>query len=72
MFGQSAAAGCLPTLYAALGADIVGGDFCGPHALGQMRGTPIKVGSNRASRDEAVAAQLWALSEKLTGVSFRF
>ena len=71
IFGQSAAAGCLPTLYAALGADIVGGDFCGPHALGQMRGAPVKVGSNRASRDEAVAAQLWTLSEKLTGVSFR-
>ncbi len=71
MMGQSAAAGCLPTLYAALGADIQGGDYCGPNGLGQMRGKPVKVGSNRASRDQAVAARLWELSEEMTGVKFQ-
>ncbi|MBF7731590.1 oxidoreductase [Pseudomonas sp. N040] len=70
LFGQSAADGALPTLYAALGEDINGGDYCGPRAMQQMRGAPAKVGSNRASRDEAAAKKLWAVSEELTGVSF--
>ena len=70
VFGQSAADGALPTLYAALGEDIQGGDYCGPKNLQQMRGAPVKVGSNRASRDEAAAKKLWTVSEELTGVSF--
>ena len=72
LVGQSAANGALPTLYAALGEDIEGGDYCGPQSLQQMRGAPIKVGSNKASRDEAAAARLWALSEQLTGVRYAF
>ena len=68
LFGQSAADGALPTLYAALGDDIQGGDYCGPKAMQQMRGAPVKVGSNRASKDEAAAKKLWTVSEKLTGV----
>ena len=70
LVGQSAADGALPTLYAALGSDIKGGDYCGPGGMQQMRGAPVKVGSNRASRDETAARKLWALSEELTGVSF--
>jgi hypothetical protein len=38
--------------------------------MAEMRGDPVKVGSSRASRDEAVAAHLWAVSEELTGVRF--
>ena len=67
---QSAKGGALPTLYAALGDDIAGGDYCGPGAMGEMRGAPVKVGSNRASHDQAVSTRLWALSEDLTGVRF--
>ena len=67
---NSAAGGAQPTLYAALGDDIRGGDYCGPQSLGQMRGAPGKVGSNRQSRDPAVAARLWAVSQELTGVHF--
>ncbi len=70
LFGQSAADGALPTLYAALGDDIKGGDYCGPRSMQQMRGAPVKVGSNRASRDEVTAKKLWSISEELTGVSF--
>ena len=58
------------TLYAALGRDIQGGDYCGPQSMGEMRGDPVKVGSSRRSRDEAVAAKLWEVSEELTGVRF--
>ena len=67
---QSAQGGAQPTLYAALGDDIQGGDYCGPQSLGEMRGAPGKVNSSRRSRDEAVAAKLWAVSEELTGVRF--
>ena len=67
---QSAQGGAQPTLYAALGDDIRGGDYCGPQSLGEMRGAPGKVGSSRRSRDEAVAARLWAVSQELTGVRY--
>jgi NAD(P)-dependent dehydrogenase (short-subunit alcohol dehydrogenase family) len=67
---QSAQGGAQPTLYAALGADIQGGDYCGPQSMGEMRGDPGKVDSSRRSRDESVAARLWAVSEELTGVRF--
>ena len=67
---QGAKDGAQPTLYAALGTDIAGGDFVGPSHMMQMRGAPRKVGSNRASRDSAVATALWTLSEQLTGVRF--
>jgi NAD(P)-dependent dehydrogenase (short-subunit alcohol dehydrogenase family) len=67
---QSAEGGAQPTLYAALGGDIQGGDYCGPQSMGGMRGDPVKVSSSRRSRDEAVAARLWTVSEELTGVRF--
>lgn len=67
---NSAEGGAQPTLYAALGTDIQGGDYCGPHAMGEMRGYPVKVGSNRRSRDTDVAGKLWALSEELTKVRY--
>ncbi len=67
---QSAKGGAQPTLYAALGDDIEGGDYCGPKSMGEVRGAPIKVGSNRRSRDEAVAARLWTVSEEMTGVRY--
>jgi NAD(P)-dependent dehydrogenase (short-subunit alcohol dehydrogenase family) len=70
LVGQSAAMGAMPTLYAALGDDIEGGDYCGPRSLQQMRGDPVKVGSNRASRNVSDAKKLWALSEQLTGTTF--
>ena len=67
---NNATDGALPTLYAALGDDIHGGYYCGPKDMQQMRGAPIKVGSNRASRDEKAAAKLWAMSEVMSGVKF--
>lgn len=63
LVGQPAASGALPTLYAALGNDIQGGDYCGPKDLRQMRGDPVKVSSNRSSRDQAAAKRLWEMSQ---------
>ena len=70
VFFNNATDGALPTLYAALGEDIRGGDYCGPKDMREMRGAPVKVGSNRASRDETAAAKLWTMSEEMTGVRF--
>lgn len=68
---QSAEMGALPTLYAATAPDVAGGDFIGPDGFGQTWGHPTKVKSNRRSHDRNVAAGLWQLSEKLTGVAYK-
>jgi NAD(P)-dependent dehydrogenase (short-subunit alcohol dehydrogenase family) len=65
---QGAAAGALPTLYAAV-ADIPGGSFAGPGFPG-LRGAPKLVARSAAARDADVARRLWSVSEELTGVSF--
>jgi NAD(P)-dependent dehydrogenase (short-subunit alcohol dehydrogenase family) len=67
---QSADMGALPSLFAATVATVHGGEFIGPDGLLGMQGHPKAVGSTRASKDEAVAAKLWAMSEELTGVTF--
>lgn len=70
LFAQSAEMGALPQLYAATMPDVRGGEYFGPDGFGGNRGHPTRVRSNRASRDEAVAAKLWDASERLTGFSY--
>ena len=70
IFAQSAAAGALPTLYAATADDVRGGDFIGPGGPFKMMGAPVKQRSNRASRDAEAARKLWDVSVQLTGVDF--
>jgi NAD(P)-dependent dehydrogenase (short-subunit alcohol dehydrogenase family) len=67
---QSTAMGALPTLYAAVSPDVEGGDYIGPGGLFELFGHPMKVTSNRRSRDPVLAARLWRESETLTGVSY--
>jgi NAD(P)-dependent dehydrogenase (short-subunit alcohol dehydrogenase family) len=69
-FAQGSRAGSWPTLYAATAPDVGGADYYGPSGFYEMRGYPKKVESNDKSRDEAVAARLWRVSEELTGVPF--
>lgn len=69
LIGQPAEAGALPTEYAAV-ADLPGNAYVGPDGLFQMRGGPKLVGRSRAARDAVRAAELWALSERLTGATF--
>ena len=70
-FGMKPEQGALPSLYAATAPDVAGGDYFGPHGLGEMKGYPKRVRSTRASHDDATAAQLWQVSEELTGVHFQ-
>ena len=70
LFSQSAAMGALPTLYAATSPEVRGGNYIGPDGFTENWGHPKKVGSSARSRDKAAAAQLWQVSESLTGVGY--
>jgi NAD(P)-dependent dehydrogenase (short-subunit alcohol dehydrogenase family) len=69
LLAQDAAAGALPTLYAAV-ADIPGDSFAGPGGRLGVKGAPKLVARSAAGRDEATARRLWTASEELTSVSF--
>ncbi|WP_415977234.1 oxidoreductase [Rhodococcus sp. 077-4] len=65
---QSARAGALPTIYAV---DVAGGGtYSGPTSLFESRGKPGPASMTRMAQDPALAAKLWDVSEKLTGVAF--
>lgn len=69
-FTQTAAMGALPTLRAAVDPDAESGQYYGPSGLGGLRGHPVVVSSNAASRSLRIARRLWRISEDLTGVSY--
>lgn len=70
MISQKSEAGALPQLLAATDLHVRGGDFYGPGGFMQLKGYPVKVSSNGASRNIENAARLWKISEELTGVRF--
>jgi len=70
LLSQSAAEGALPTLFAATSAEARGGGYYGPQGFGELTGAPAPAMVARQARDTAVAAQLWEMSERLTGVSY--
>ena len=70
LFAQSAAMGALPTLRAATDPAVAGGEYYGPGGLGQAKGYPVRVSSTARSRGRAAQQQLWAESERLTGVTY--
>jgi protochlorophyllide reductase len=72
LFGQTAAAGAGPTLYAATSPDVRSGQFFGPAHLAQLFGPPKVVHPSRRATNAADAARLWEISEELTGVHYRF
>lgn len=72
ILGQSAKMGALPTVRAAVGIDVKGGDYIGPDGFGEFYGHPVKVDSNKLSKDEMIAERLWKVSEEMTGVEYDF
>lgn len=68
MMSQSAEEGAQPTLYAALGNDIQGGDYIGPDGWQEWKGKPVKVKGTKLAQDKEVAKRLWQESEKLTAI----
>lgn len=69
LVGMAPWQGALCTLYAA-SMDLPGNSYVGPHRLREMNGWPTLVGRSREASDPDLAAELWAASESLTGVSF--
>ena len=67
---QSADAGTLPILYAATVPGLEGGVYIGPDGIGEFRGRPREVTPTATALAEGAGAQLWTLSEELTGVRF--
>ncbi|MBK7407184.1 MAG: SDR family NAD(P)-dependent oxidoreductase [Saprospirales bacterium] len=59
-----------PTLLAALGGEVRGGEYFGPAGWMEMKGRGTKVDSTSLSKDPEVARRLWAVSEELTGVRY--
>jgi NAD(P)-dependent dehydrogenase (short-subunit alcohol dehydrogenase family) len=70
LLGQQPDMGALPTLRAATDPAVAGGQYYGPGGRGENRGYPELVASSRDSHDQTVQQRLWAVSEKLTGVTF--
>jgi NAD(P)-dependent dehydrogenase (short-subunit alcohol dehydrogenase family) len=69
-FAQDISMGALPTLRAAYDEYSTGGEFYGPRNLMELSGYPVKVDSNKLSKDRSIAARLWSVSQALTGISF--
>lgn len=67
---HSAAAGALPTLFAATSPDAKAAGYYGPNGFYEMKGPPAAAKISPRAKDVAVAARLWDDSAALTGVSF--
>lgn len=65
---NSAAQGAWPTLQAAVGDGVVGGDYYGPQGLGEISGRSGKARSTRMARDADAGRKLWERSVELTGI----
>jgi len=67
---HSAEQGALPTLYAATAPDAIGGAYYGPTGEEEKRGPLGFARVPDAAANQADAARLWQLSERLTGVRY--
>ena len=67
---HSAAAGALPTLFAATSPAAKAGGYYGPNGFYEMKGPPSPAKIMPRAKDVAVAARLWDVSAALTGVPF--
>lgn len=70
VLAQSAEQGAYQQIFALTEPNIVGGSFWGPNGFQALRGYPIQETPSEAAQDQTVAAQLWRVSEQLTGQSF--
>jgi NAD(P)-dependent dehydrogenase (short-subunit alcohol dehydrogenase family) len=70
MISLSAAEGALPIICAALCDDVEPDAFIGPGRLFELKNPPGEARRLKKSRDPEVAARLWQVSEKLTGVVY--
>jgi NAD(P)-dependent dehydrogenase (short-subunit alcohol dehydrogenase family) len=67
---HSAAAGALPTLFAATSPAAKAAGYYGPNGFYEMKGSPSPAKIMPRAKDAAVNARLWDVSAALTGVTF--
>jgi NAD(P)-dependent dehydrogenase (short-subunit alcohol dehydrogenase family) len=67
---HSAAAGALPTLFAATSPDAKAAGYYGPNGFYELKGSPAPARIMPQATDVEVAARLWDVSATLTGTSF--
>jgi NAD(P)-dependent dehydrogenase (short-subunit alcohol dehydrogenase family) len=70
LFGMKPADGAMPTMRAATDTTATAGSYWGPACFFGLNGPPAPAKTARRARDEAAAARLFDLSERLSGVSF--
>jgi NAD(P)-dependent dehydrogenase (short-subunit alcohol dehydrogenase family) len=70
VIGQSAAAGALPTLYAATSPDAKNAGYYGPDGFSEIKGAPAPARISARANDVAAAARLWDVSATLTAAKF--
>jgi NAD(P)-dependent dehydrogenase (short-subunit alcohol dehydrogenase family) len=70
LVAQGAYMGSLPTLYAATGKDVRGGEFYGPGGVGGITGYPKRTKAMPQAYDAGAAERLWQVSIEQTGVDF--
>jgi hypothetical protein len=70
LIAQSASRGALPTLCAATHSPLVGATYIGPDGFMEMRGFPKLTRAAGIAYDQELAANLWAVSEELTGITW--
>ena len=67
---HSAAAGALPTLFAATSPTATPMGYYGPNGFYELKGPVAPAQVFPQAKDEAVARKLWEVSEQLTGVKW--
>jgi NAD(P)-dependent dehydrogenase (short-subunit alcohol dehydrogenase family) len=67
---HSAAAGALPTLFAATSPEAAPNGYYGPNGVYELKGPVASAKVFPQAKDEAVARKLWEVSEQLTGVKW--
>jgi NAD(P)-dependent dehydrogenase (short-subunit alcohol dehydrogenase family) len=67
---HSAAAGALPTLFAATSPEAAPNGYYGPNGFYELKGPVAAAQVFPQAKDEAVARKLWEVSEQLTGVKW--
>lgn len=70
LVAMEADGGAMPTLRAATDPKAMGGEYYGPAGLFAMRGPAVKEKLIARAIDTAVAERLWAISERLTGITY--
>ena len=70
LIAQSTEQGALPQLFAAIAAEVNGGDYIGPNGWLSMRGYPQKELAKKTAYEEETAQRLWKVSMELSGETY--